>query len=218
MRSDADTKFSPSLGPLFSLMLVGLLLLSALIYYRAVKIQRFLEPALAISEPRMKFSQDIKDLLSREFSREEMKGITFRAGTITVDESLIFTEPSLSRIPPGGSLVLKKLGRVFITALGDPAMRENIGLIQVAARFPLSGDLILNRRARFGVQDRATLILNSLFDAEPRLEASYASSFAATSIPTSHPVGKGGIAIEFRIIPTELLHIEALKRLEQYAY
>ncbi|MDA8242349.1 MAG: hypothetical protein M0Z67_18515 [Nitrospiraceae bacterium] len=217
MRSDADTKFFPSLGPLFSLTLVGLLLLSALIYYRAVKIQRFLEPALAISEPRMKFSQDIKDLLSREFSPKEMKGIKFRAGTITVDESLIFERPH-SKERPTGPPVLRKLSRVFLTALDNPEMRENISLIQITERFPLSKDMILNRQARFEVQDRAVLILNSLFTAEPRLEKDYTTFFTATAIPAVEPAGMGGIAVEFRIIPTERLHIEVLERLERYTY
>ena len=217
MRSDADTKFFPSLGPLFSLTLVGLLLLSALIYYRAVKIQRFLEPALAISEPRMKFNQDIKDLLSREFSPKEMKGINFRAGTITVDSSLII-ERTHSQAQPTGPAVLKKLSRVFMAALADPEIRQNISLIQITARFPLTKDMILNRQARFAVQDNATLILNSIFSAEPRLETSYTRYFAATAIPTLEPPRKDGIVFEFRIIPTERLHIEVLDRLEQYAY
>ncbi len=217
MRSDADTKFFPSLGPLFSLTLVGLLLLSALIYYRAVKIQRFLEPALAISEPRMKFNQDIKDLLSREFSPKEMKGIKFRAGTITVDESLIF-ERSHSQARPAVPVVLKKLSRVFAAALDNPEIRENISLIQITARFPLTKDMILNRQARFEVQDSATLILNSIFSAEPRLETSYPRFFSATAIPTLAPPKDGRVIIEFRIIPTERLHIEVLERLERYAY
>jgi hypothetical protein len=217
MRSGGSAKFVPSLGPFFSLTLVGLLLLSALIYYRAVKIQRFLEPALAVSEPRMKFNQDIKDLLSREFSPKEMKGIRFRAGTIMVDESIIF-ERTHSKEQPTEPVVLKKLSRVFMAALDNPEIRENISQIQITERFPLSKDMILNRQARFEVQDRAVLILNSLFSAEPRLEKDYTTFFTATAIPAIEPPGKGGIAVEFRIIPTERLHIEVLERLERYAY
>src|SRR5512134_829109 len=89
MRPDTLRRLIPPLGPIFSLALIGLLLLSAILYYRAVKIQRFLEPALAISEPRMKFTQGIRNLLIREFSHTELKGIKFRAGSIIVDESLL---------------------------------------------------------------------------------------------------------------------------------
>src|SRR5512143_3698017 len=108
MKPDAIKKIIPPLGPLFSLTLIGLILLNAIIYYRAVKIQRFLEPALAISEPRMKFTRDIRDLLSREFSPDQMKGIRFRAGTIIVDQSLLF-ERTHAEGGPTAPEVLTKL-------------------------------------------------------------------------------------------------------------
>lgn len=217
MTLETFRKIVPPIGPLLSLTLIGLLLLNALLYYRAVKIQRFLEPALAISEPRMKFNQKIKSLLAAEFSSEQMKGIRFFAGTITVDESLIF-ERAHSTGAATVSAVLRKLSRVFIAALDNPETRENISLIQIVARFPLGRDMILNTQTRFAVQDSATLILNSLFTAEPRLEKNYAPYFAATAIPAVEPSKQGSIFIEFRIIPTERLHIEVLDRLEQYAY
>ena len=216
MKSDAIKKLIPPLGPLFSLTLVGLLLLSAILYYRAVKIQRFLEPALAISEPRMKFNQNIRGLLAREFSPGQIKGIKFRAGTILVDESLIF-ERAHSK---GGStepVVLKKLSRFFLSALDNPEIRENISLILIIVRFPLGKDMILNRQARFAVQDSTVLLLNSLFTAEPRLEKDYTIFFTATAIPAIEPPGEGGSAVEFRIIPTERLHIDILDRLHKYA-
>jgi hypothetical protein len=217
MNADAVKKFIPPLGPLFNLTLVGLLLLSAILYYRAVKIQRFLEPALAISEPRMKFNQNIRGLLAKEFSPKQMKGIKFSAGTIVVDESLIF-ERTHSKGQPAVPVVLRKLGRVFAAALDNPQIRENISLILITARFPLTKDMILNRQKRFEVQDSAVLILNSLFVAEPRLETDYTRFFTATALPAPEPLKDGDISIEFRIIPTERLHIEVLQRLEQYAY
>jgi hypothetical protein len=216
MKLSAVKKWIPPLGPLFSLTLIGLILLSAIVYYRAVKIQRFLEPALAISEPRMKFTRNIRDLLAREFGPGQMKGIRFRFGTILVDESLIFERVHPMGVAPGHA-VLGKLSRVFTAALDNPETRENISLILISVRFPLSKDMILNRQARFEVQDRAVLILNSLYTIEPRIERDYAKYFAATSFPSSTPE-KGGQVIEFRIIPTERLHIEVLQRLERYAY
>ena len=50
-------------GPLLSLLLIGLVLLSGLLYYRAVRIQRFMEPALALSQPRNDFSEAIEQNL-----------------------------------------------------------------------------------------------------------------------------------------------------------
>jgi hypothetical protein len=217
MKSDAIKKLIPPLGPLFSLTLVGLLLLSAILYYRAVKIQRFLEPALAISEPRMRFNQNIRGLLAREFSPGQMKGVKFRAGTILVDQSLIF-EPTHSEGGTKGPAILRKLSRVFLSALENPEISKNISLILITERFPLSKDMIRNRQARFAVQDSAVLILNSLFAAEPKLEKKYTAFFTATAIPAVEPPGDGGNAVEFRIVPTERLHIEVLERLERYAY
>ncbi len=216
MKLTTFRKIIPPLGPLFSLTLVGLLLLSAILYYRAVKIQRFLEPALAISEPRMKFNQNIRGLLAAEFSPQQMKGIKFRAGTITVEESLIF-ERAHSQGGVTGPPVLRKLSRIFLAALDRRDIRENISLIMVIARFPLGKDGILNRQARFATQDRATLILNSLFVAEPRLEGGYTNFFTATAIPALESPKIGEPVVEFRIIPTERLHIEVLERLEGYA-
>lgn len=204
-------------GPLFSLTLIGLLLLSAILYYRAVKIQRFLEPALAISEPRMKFTQNIRDLLTREFSPNELKGIKFRSNTITIDESFILPR-SHTQDGPAGPVVLRKLGRVFLSALNTPEIRENISLILITERFPLSKDLIANRQMRFQVQDKAVLILNSLFTVEPRLEREYTNFFTATALPIQGPMSEGDHVVEFRVIPTERLHIDVLQRLEQYAY
>ncbi len=215
--SDRARKFIPPVGPLFSLTLIGLLLLSTIIYYRAVKIQRFLEPALAISEPRMKFNQNIRELLAAEFSPKEMKGIKFRAGTIVVDESLIF-ERSHAEGGNTGPAALRKLSRFFLAALNKAEIRENISLILITERFPVSKDLIVNRQMRFQAQDRAALILNSIFSAEPRLENEYTKFFTATAIPASGSLKKEDAVVEFRIIPTERLHIDVLQKLEQYAY
>jgi len=217
MKSNTFKKVSPSLGPLFSMILIGLLLLSAIIYYRAVKIQRFLEPALAISEPRMKFNQNIRDLLAREFGSGQMKGIRFHTGSIIVDQSLLFERAH----PEGGPTepaVLRKLSRVFISALDNPEIRENISLILITVRFQLSKDMILDRQARFAVQDSAVLMLNSLFTAEPRLEKNYTTFFTATAIPANELLREGGSTVEFRIIPTERLHVDILDRLHKYAY
>jgi hypothetical protein len=217
MTSGAVRKIILPIGPLFSLTLIGLVLLSTILYYRAVKIQRFLEPALAISEPRMKFNQNIKSLLAGEFSPEQMKSIRFSAGSITVDESLIFEHTHSNELPTG-PLALRKLSRFFLAALDNPEIRKNISLILVISRFPLSTDMIMNRQARFATQDRATLILNSLFASAPRLEKDYTRFFTATAIPILESPKKGEPGVEFRIIPTERLHIEMLERLEGYAY
>ncbi len=206
-------KFILPPGPILSLTLIGLLLLSAVIYYRAVKVQRFLEPALAFSQPRLQFSQSINDLLSKEFGTRETRGVRLKAGAILVNQSLLF--PPGQSVRPDQSEVLHRLGHVFLQALDDPAIRDNISLILVSTRLPLSTDARLNTALRFQLQGRALLILNSLYAAEPAIEKKYGKYFAATALPVEGPL-KEAEWIEFRIIPAERFHIILLQRLEKY--
>ena len=207
-------KFILPPGPILILTLIGLLLLSALLYYRAVKIQRFLEPALAITQPRITFSKNINNLILREFGKEESKGIKFRTGSILVEQSLLIA--GVHKIN-GEDTVLKKLGRVFLAALSDPAISDNISLIIVSTRLPLSPEIRPNKESRYQIQNRAELILNSIYEAAPGLESKYGRYFASAALPVD-PAVKDTDWIEFRIIPTERLHIEVLQRLEKYAH
>jgi hypothetical protein len=213
MKFETVRKFILPPGPILSLTLIGLLLLSAVIYYRAVKIQRFLEPALAFSQPRLQFSLSINNLLSKEFGTEETKGVRFRAGAILVNQAVLFPPGEIMR--PDQSRVLHKLGHVFLAALNDPDIRDNISLILVSTRLPLSANAEMNRALRFQLQSKALLILNSLYATEPALEKKYGEYFAATSLPLAGPL-KEAEWIEFRIIPAERFHIILLQRLEKY--
>ena len=208
-------KFILPPGPILILTLIGLLLLSALLYYRAVKIQRFLEPALAITQPRITFSKNINNLLLREFGKEESEGIKFKTGSILVEQSLLIS--GVHNIKGEDTEVLKKLGRVFMDAFSDPDIRDNISLILVIARPPLSPENRSNKEFRYQIQNRAALILNSMYKVAPGLESDYGRYFAATDLPVG-PAVKETEWIEFRIIPTEKLHIEVLQRLEKYAH
>jgi hypothetical protein len=213
MKINFIKKFMMPTGPILSLTLIGFLLLSALLYYRAIKIQRFLEPALAISEPRIKFNQNINNLLTKEFGTHT-EGIKLKTGSILVDLSWLFA--SAHRTEGSKPLMLKKLSRVFHSALSDPDIRKHISLILVSTSFPLTTDTKLNNTLRFQIQKRIALILNSLYAAEPELEKSYGTYFAVTAMPVYAPV-KEPNWIEFRMIPTERLHIEVLERLEKYS-
>lgn len=215
MKGVSIKKFILPPGPILILTLIGLLLLSALLYYRAVKIQRFLEPALAFSEPRITFSKNINNLILREFGKEERKGVKFQTGSILVEQSLLLA--GVHKINGEDTAVLEKLGRVFLSALSDPDIRGNISLIIVSARLPLSPEIRANKELRSKMQDRAGLILNSIYKVSPELEIKYEKYFAATALPVD-PALKDTDWIEFRIIPSERLHIEVLQRLEKYTY
>lgn len=204
-------KSSLPLGPVFSVTLIGVLLLSAFLYYRAVKIQRFLEPALAISQPRIKFSRNINNLLIREFGKEETKGIRFRTGSIIVEQSLLF--PEAGNMNAAEPAVLEKFGRFFLSALNSPDIRDNISIIMVAVRVPADS----GRARRDQLQNRAEAVLNSIYKVTPDLERRFGTYFVATTLPVI-PAEKGTGWMEFRIIPSEMLHIEVLQRLEKYSH
>ncbi len=213
MRAEKIKKFILPPGPILSLTLIGLLLLSAVLYYRAVNIQRFLEPALAISEPRLRFTQSINNLLSREFGTMKVNSVRFKSGSIFIEEALLLDSASWDN--GTDSEILKKLSHVFLAALSDPVIRDNISLIMVSTRQPLSPDPALNKKMRSLMQKRSLLILDSLYSEEPELEKNFATYFAATTIPIDAAV-KEPNWVEFRIVPTERLHIEVLQRLMKY--
>jgi|GEM_PF-753964 len=213
MNKDSIRKFILPLGPMLSLALIGLMLLSAILYYRAVKIQRFMEPALAISQPKIKFTQRINKLLSQEFGTKEIKGVKFRAGSILVDQSQFFEGSHYTKgFDPA---TLNKLSRVFLSALSNEDTREDISLVMVSIRYPLGQDPELNRVMSLQSQQKAWLLLNSLYAAEPQLENKYGAYFVAAAMPVNSGMQESNW-IEFRIVSTEHLHIEVLQKLEKY--
>ncbi|MDO9288684.1 MAG: hypothetical protein Q7T83_07825 [Thermodesulfovibrionales bacterium] len=213
MKSDFIKKFILPPGPILGLILAGMLLLSAVLYYRAVKIQRFLEPALAISQPRNEFARSINSLLLKEFGTEEVRGIRFKTGSIFVEESLLFDNGNSMK--ESAYTILKKLGHVFMSALNDSNTRAHIDLILVSATFPVNPDTKRNSKMRIDMQHKAELILYSMYKSEPELEKNYGTYLAATALPVSASAQETSW-VEFRIIPTELVHIEMLLKLGKY--
>lgn len=212
MKTGSINKLILPTGPILGLTLIGALLLSAILYYRAVKIQRFLEPALAISAPRMEFSKNIKRLISKEFGTEKITGIRFTTNSIFVEKSLLLIGV---HEPDPRSATLKKLSRVFLSVLQDPDMRDYVDFILVRVKFPINSDT--DEKRRFRVQQRADLILNSLYKVAPELGRNYRTYFAATVEPVDSSE-KEIQWVEFRFIPTERLHIEVLQSLRKYVH
>lgn len=215
MNMDSLRKYMLPPGPILSLTLVGLMLLSALLYYRAIKIQRFLEPAFAISEPRIQFAQSINSLLVREFGEGDVKGISFSGGSIFVQQSLLVESEHHEK--DSGSGIIEKLSRVFLAALHDPGIRGHVSLILVNAKFRISRDSKLNRIMRSRTQQVADMVLNALYASEPTLEVYYGGYFAASALPV-RATAREADWIEFRIVPTERMHIDVLQRLGKYVH
>jgi hypothetical protein len=208
-------KYAPSAGPVLSLLLIGLVLLSALLYYRAVKIQRFLEPALALSQPRNEFSKSIKLIFQKEFGAETVRGLKVRSSSILIERSFLFSDNGA--LKASAQADLKKLSRIFFLLMDNEQTRSDISLVLIVARFPSSSTWIAYATERIQAQRMAGFIQDALFFAEPQLGIRYGTYFVAAAQPTN-PLEGNRELIEIRIIPSELLHIKVLEKLEKYAF
>lgn len=203
----------PPVGPVLSIILVGLVLLSGLLYYRAVKIQRFLEPALAFSQPRNEYSKRIGGLFRQEFGSKTPNGLGYSMGVIHLRPALLFSRNG--SLSPEGQTILRKLGRIFITLMRDDQSRSEISLVLISARIPLSGPL---HATGAGSHMIAEFVQDGLFRAEPELALRYSSFFATATQPLDLHEGNTGMDVDIRIIPSEFLHIKVLEKLEKYSY
>lgn len=215
MKGKSLWKYVPPAGPVLGLLLIGLVLLSALLYYRAVKIQRFLEPALALSQPRNEFSKKVKLMFQKEYGADQIKGLKVRAGTILIEKSFLFeTDGTLKA---SAQVNLKKLARVFLLLMDDDQMRSDISLVLITARFPTGGTWPVYAMERIKALRMVGFVQDALFFAERRLGIRYGTYFVAAAQPANaNEVNRE--LIEIRIIPSELLHIRVLEKLEKYAF
>lgn len=207
-------KYVPQPGPTFSLLLIGLVLLSALIYYRAVKIQRFLEPALALSQPRNEFAKNINLIFQKEFGTKSKRGLKIKSSSILIDTSLLFSGDGIMK--PSARDDLQKLARVFLALMKDEHARSEISLILIIGRFPSYGARGVKFSEMMAAQRMVGSIQSGLFQLEPELGIRYSSYFAGVAQPTN-PHERNRDVLELRIIPSEFLHIEVLEKLEKYS-
>lgn len=208
-------KYVPPAGPILSLMLIGLVLLSALLYYRAVKIQRFLEPALALSQPRNEFTKGINSIFEKEFGAKSIKGLKVKTSSILMETSLLFSGDGAPKASARDDL--QKLSRIFMSLMKDDHMRSEISQVLIIGRYPSYGVTGATIMERMKVQRMVGFIQDALFQLEPDLGMRYATYFVGAAQPTN-PHEKKSEVVEFRIVPSEFLHIEVLEKLEKYAY
>ena len=209
MKKLVRMKWNLPAGPVFSLLLVGLLSLSGLLYYRAVNVQRFLEPALALSLPRSELAQRINVSLQQEFSEHAIRGVKLRSSSIIIDQSLLFTPRGVLRdLAP---VILKKVARVYLSALDDQT-RPNVSMVLVIARYPAQAGE--TGAIRIKHQRQASKTLDALFKAEPEIAKQFGRFFTSAAIPAS--LVQDPDTIEFQIIPSELMHAGVLQQLVKY--
>jgi hypothetical protein len=213
VKFDRLRKFILPPGPILVLTLTGLIFSSALLYYKAVRAQRYLEPSLAIAQPKVDFIQNIRRLLIREFGTEKINGIVLARNYILVDSSLIFPDPVHRK--KIDSIFLKKLSQVFLAMLQDQGMRSQFNLVLISTRLKVNSKMEVTAQKRTEKQYIAESIMNSLYKVEPNL-LKYYGTFTATAILVQP--NQNDNWVEFRIIPSEHLHIELMKSLQKYFF
>lgn len=206
-------KIIPSPVPIGLLALIGILLLSALLYYKAVRAQRYLEPSLALAQPRIEFAHNIRRLFEKEFGPEGIQGIILSGSSLFVDTSLLITGPANRKVIDHA--FLKKLTNIFLSMLIDSEMRSHFDLILVSSRVHFSPSMEENRQRRLTGQYIAESIVDSMYKVEPALQKHY-GIFAPTAVP-DEPDKKYNW-VEFRIVPSERVHIEMMKSLNKYFF
>jgi hypothetical protein len=215
MKVQTPWRYMPASGPVLSLLLIGIVLLSALLYYRAVKIQRFLEPALALSQPRNAFAKNINMIVQKEFGPQPPLGIKVKSSSILMDSSLLFSREG--KVKATADEDIRKLSRVLLALMRDEHTRSEISLVMIIGRYPSFGVTSQTALERIKALQFSGLIEDALFQAGPELGSLYAPYFTVSAIPTA-PDSFHGATIEFRIIPSEFLHVEVLDKLEKYSY
>jgi len=207
-RAGHRIRFIPT-EPLVFMLLIGMLLTGSVLYYRAVRFQRFVEPTLAMLQPRIAFADNIRRMLLAELDNRSIENMELLGTTIRVRRNLLGdsgTQP----------VILRKLGHVFEKMLRDPAMKSNVQMILIKSYAPVGESTHMNLMNRMSKQEQSYMVLEAMFRVTPELERNFPNYFSATSVSTLRQPGEPEW-IEFDIIPSERIHIEVLQRLEKYA-
>ena len=210
---DRLKKIKLTLAPIGILMLIGILLLSALLYHKSVRAQRFLEPSLALAKPRIEFANNVKFLFQKEFGPNLAQGVVLFGNSTFVDSSLIFNSVVNPKVID--TVFLKKLSNIFLSMLSDPAMRSHFDLILVSSRIHFSPSIEENRLRRIRGQYNAQSIIDYMYIVEPAL-MQYYGILAPTAVPDKSNTEYNWV--EFRIVPSERAHVEIMESLNKYFF
>ena len=194
-----------------TLALMSLLLLSLVVYYRAVRIQKFSELALAIYQPQNEFRQKTLGPFIKLFDKKKISRIAYTDNSFCIEEPLLLVGEQNSNIPQ--QTIMGDLGKTFHEILQDPELRSNIDMILVSTIEPLSPSMSLSNKNFRSLQEKSDSVLWSLFVAEPELKQKYSSFFTSTVISTAD-VESDQCMIEFRFIPNNRLYTNYLQRVQ----
>lgn len=212
MMKDMDTqrKLIPA-EPVIILTLIGLMLTGAVLYYRSANLQRFLEPALAVLEPRTRLASRLGDLASEELGIEYAQKLVVRSSSIMVHKSL-FTSDAHHNVP----VVIRRLSKMMLRLFEDPWMAANVEMIMVKTSVPINIPTEDRANALAKMRKQSEAVLNAILGTDPLLAAGYSDKFAATTVYSRNNEKADWVTMD--IIPSERLHVEVLERLGKYAH
>ena len=197
--------------PVVILILIGMILIGALLYYRAVNLQRFLEPALAVLEPRTQLSMRLKNLAKEELGPEYGQNVIVQSSGLMLHKSL-FSTPQYHGIP----VFINRLGNMIQRLFEDPWMSSNVEIVMIKTSVPMGLPQEIRNSAQEKMQQRSEALLNAILGSNSVLSAGYSDKFAATAVLSRKAEAADWIALD--IIPSERLHIEILEKLGKYAH
>ena len=193
-------------------ILIGVILIGAVMYSNAIRFQRFIEPMLAVLQPRSEFSGRFGNMIMKEFSDNGLSEIRLIGNILRVRRSFLTAEESHRE----GFENFERLGRVFQNLFDDTWMRSNTDFIMVSLEAPFSLNEETNRKLRESTAKEAELILVTILNTSPKLRMKYAPLFTS-AVVSAPPKESGEEWVTFHIMPSERLHAEVLRRLEKYA-
>ena len=195
--------------PFVTLILIGLLLTGVTLYYKAINLQRFLEPALAVLEPSVTFTSQITRTAQNKFTHIPADRIIIRGNNLRIHKSL-FSTVSDKRIP----LIVRQMGKFIRTILNDRTLSNDIQSVIIKAHVPIQA--ALTEPALYNnMRIQAEAVLNTIMQLEPSLASTNAHKMGSLAMYSKDP--RAGEWLTLEVVPSEMLHIKVLERMSKYA-
>ncbi len=140
---------------------------------------------------RLDILEKVKASVERELGKYNDKGQELVSigdnANIIINESLVFAYNSY-QLKPEAKELLTQLSEAFERVLDNSEVRENIDAISIEGHADSMGNADYNRELS---ARRATEVVNFMFSANPKLEATYGKYFAANGFSEFRPISTG---------------------------
>jgi hypothetical protein len=212
MNGDGKGRFIVPHELAVGLTLIGLLLAGAVLYSNAVRFQRYIEPMLAVLEPRIQYSSRFRELILDEFDQESLLKMKLIGNTLKIRKSFLMEQD----IHEHGFRNYWHLGNLLQRLLDDQWIRSNTDFVLLSVDVPVGRSEDENRKLRAQAEEEAEFVMMAILSTSPDLRTKYTPyiTSGAFSVTPGEGVGEW---ITVRALTSERLHTEMLGRLEKYA-